>query len=99
MTAGAVMAGHAGNMMGDGDPVACTEAGNALPHLHDLAGDLVSQYQGNLAGAIPFHDVAAADATGLDAHEQLAGTDLRPRHLFQPQVAVAVIHRYAHMLL
>ena len=84
------------NVMRSRDALADFAALDSLADLDDLARDLVSEHQRRFLDTIPLHHVAAAYAAGLDAHEQLAGPDLRRRHLLEPHVAILIIHRHTH---
>jgi hypothetical protein len=83
-------------MMGGGHPVADAVSGHPFPDLDDLSGHFMPQDQGGLVDTVPFQDIAAADAAGLDADEDLIRSDLGLGHLFQADVPIVVIHGYAH---
>ena len=93
-----VMAGVAGHMVGDEDPVPLFEAADVATCLGNIAGYFVSQYERCLFDPIPLHDVAAANATGEHLDKQLVGTDFRFWHLLQSEVAVVVVHCNPHAL-
>ncbi len=65
----AVVAGVAGDVVRHGNAVARFVALDALPHLRYHPPDLVTQDEWGAVNAIPLHDVAAAQAASLDAHE------------------------------
>ena len=88
----------AGHVVGGDDAVSGCEPLHPGADVGDLAGDLVSEHQRRLLPPVPFHDVGAADAAGLDPEQQLARTRLGHRQLLQPNVIVAVIHGDAHGL-
>ena len=52
--------------------------------------------QGGPGEAVPLHDVAAADAAGLDLDQDLAGTGRWGGDLLDPDVPVVVPHGYSH---
>jgi hypothetical protein len=85
-------------MVGDDHAVADLVLPDPFADLGDLARDLVAENARGLLYPIPFHHVAAADAAGLDANEQLARTDFGRRLLLKADIAVAVIHGDAHGL-
>ena len=93
-----VTAGVAGDMMGDKNPLTNVITLYALSDLNNLSCDLMTEHQRGLFNAVPFHDVAAADATGLDLDQELAGADVRLRYLFKAHVMVVVVHCYAHVI-
>jgi len=97
VTGAAIAALHARHVVRDEDPVADAVIAGAHADRRDLAGDLVPEHERRFFNAVPFHDVGAADAARLDAHQELARPDRRHRHLFEPHVAVIVIHRDAHL--
>ena len=95
-TVEAVAAGVAGNMVSDHQSVALPELRHPRSHLRHRSGDLVPQHHRRALDAIPLHNVAAADAAGLNPEQQLAGANFRYRHFLDANVVVVVIHRYAH---
>src|SRR3989338_5122887 len=99
MAGNAIAAAATRDMVGNEDPLPGSKALYALSHARDLARDLMPQDKRGLLHAVPFHEIAAADAAGLDAHEQLAGADRGHRHLLQAHVAVVIVHRHSHICL
>jgi hypothetical protein len=65
----AVAARVAGDVMGDENPITDLIPLHALPDFNDLSRDLVAQHSRSLFDAIPFHHIAAADATGHHFHQ------------------------------
>ena len=96
MTAEAVMAGKAGHMMGGGNAVAHAECFDARSCGNNFARYLMAKHQRGFVPAVPFHDIAAADAAGKDLYQQLPRPDCRYCHLFKPYIFIAVILCYAH---
>jgi hypothetical protein len=96
MAAQAVVAGVAGNMMRGGDTIALFVRLDALADLDDDTGDLMTENHRSFRKPIPLRHIAAADAAGLDTHQQLAGADLWHRSLFDTNVVVVIVDRDTH---
>ena len=90
------MAGIAGDMVGNEDPVTDLVTGDILTDRGDFAGDLMAQDQRRFLYPVPFHDIAPADPAGDDPDQDLSGSDRRYRPLLQPDIAVVIIHGNAH---
>ncbi|MBA7681354.1 hypothetical protein ES703_89692 [subsurface metagenome] len=69
MTTQAIVTRVARDMVGCRDPLPLFVALHSIPHLDNLTGNLMTQHQGCTVKAIPFHDIAATDATGEDTHQ------------------------------
>src|SRR5687768_4939722 len=96
MTGMTIPALPARHMMRGEDSVPHTEIFNTGADFDDVAGNLVPQDERRLFDAVPFHQIAAANAAGANAHQQLTGSDLRNAHLFKPHVLITVIHGHSH---
>jgi hypothetical protein len=58
-----VWAGVTGNMVGDKDPVTGFVAIHPFADLNDLPGNLMTEHPWGFLNPVPFHDIAAANAT------------------------------------
>src|SRR3989304_9650545 len=94
----AIAACAAGHRVRGENPVADVKILDALAHFDNFPGDLVAQHQRRLLDAVPFHQVAAADAARAYAHEQLTGADPGNWEFLKAKVPVIVVHRDAHKL-
>src|SRR3972149_2804651 len=94
----AIAACAAGHMVRGKNSVADAEILDAIAHFDNFPGDLMAQHQRRLLDAVPFHQVAAADAACANTHEQLTGTDPGNWEFLKAKVPVVVVHRDAHPL-
>jgi len=62
-TVQAILAGITGNMMGDEGPITDFIIFYLFANLNDLSGNFVTENPGSFLDPIPFHNIAAADAT------------------------------------
>ena len=69
--------------MGSYNPVTNRNIGYGIPDLNNFTRYFMSQNQGNLVPAIPLHEVAAADAAGVDFEKTFIFSQLRTWALFQ----------------
>src|SRR3972149_10032991 len=90
------MAGIAGHVVGRGDPVAYLVLRDPLADRRYGPRDLMSQDRGRLMDPVPLQDVRAADAAGVDLHQDFSVPNLRPRPFFHADVPVVVIDGNAH---
>jgi hypothetical protein len=95
LAAFACAAGETGCVMVDEDAVAGRKV-NFAANLGDDAAGLVPEHERRFAPNVPPHDIAAADAAGHRAHQDLVLPQLRDRSFFDPHVAGIVEHRRAH---
>jgi hypothetical protein len=97
-----VAAGAAGAAWIDGDALARLQAGNFRANARNRSGDLVAQNHrlaqphGAEAAIEIVVEVGAADAAGLDAHLDLAGTEWRGGHRLDAKILGRVQYRGAH---
>ena len=91
-----VMAGIAGDVMGDENAVAGPVALNTGALFDDDPADLMAEDDGGLLDPVPLHDVAAADAAGHHLDEQLPRCDPGNGPFFDPDVMVVVVDGYFH---
>jgi hypothetical protein len=92
-----VVALAAGYVMKNHDPVAGSEAGNPGANSGNHAGSLVAEDTGSgVRSGGDLFQIGAADATGVDADEQLSGADLRDRYGFQTDVVDSPVNRSQH---
>jgi hypothetical protein len=92
VTVQTIMAGIAGHMVRGGYPVSDPEFLHPLADRDDLSGDFMTQYERDPVGAVPLHDIAAANAAGMNLDQEFPGSDFRGGDLFKPDVPVTVIH-------
>ena len=85
----------AGHVVVHEDAVALGEGGAGADRLH-LPRRLVAQHHGGARVLVPGHQVAAAQAAGPHAHDQLAGPGHRVGPLAQLDPAGAVVDRDPH---
>src|SRR5574340_124651 len=96
ITAQAIAAGVARNMMGHKYPVTDFIILNTFACLYNLSCNLMSQNPRSFFNSVPFHNIASADAARHDLNKKLALPCLWNRHLFNPYVIILLIHRNAH---
>ena len=77
------------------DAVAFGKTGNTVSGLDDRARDLVAEHEWGSWQAIPFEEVAAANAAGVHLQQEFALPYRRKRASLESQVAVVVPHRDA----
>src|SRR6266705_4896353 len=92
----AVSTQTARHMVRHEDAVADLDGVHAGADLDDLGGDLVAQDERRLRLPVPLHDIGAADARCLDAHEDLSGPNAGRGQLHDSHIVVRVVHRGAH---
>ena len=72
--------------MGSYNPVTNRNIGYGIPDLNNFARYFMSQNQRNLVPAIPLHEVAAADAAGVDFEKTFIFSQLGTWALSQPDI-------------
>jgi hypothetical protein len=99
MAGKAIVAGVAGDVMGDRDSVPNPELRDVLSFLDDFSGDFVTENPGGLLDPIPLQDIAPADSAGHDSDQEFVGSDPGNGPFLDPDVVIGIIHRHAHGLL
>jgi hypothetical protein len=85
------MALTAGDHRIECDSITHSETGDIFTHCRDNSGRFVPHDQWrntSSAAAVPAMNIAAADATGFDLHQQIIGTDFGSRDVGQFQMIV-----------
>src|SRR3990167_6894545 len=80
-------------------PISCFETLDSFANSDDFTGNFMTEYEGRLFDAVPFHYVTSADTACHYLYQQFAGTNVRSLHLFYSYVPVIVIHCYAHNII
>jgi len=93
----AVVALAAGNVMEDYDAVAGSEAGDSGTDGCGYAGGFMAEDAGSgMRPGSDFLEIGAANAAGVNANQNLSGSDLRDGDGFEADVVYAAINRRPH---
>jgi hypothetical protein len=84
-------------MVGCNNPIPFFVTVNPLADFSDFSGNLMAKHQRGLLNPIPFHHIAAANATGFYAHQEFTRAYLGRWDLLYPDVVVLVIHGHTHV--
>jgi hypothetical protein len=88
--------GVTGDMMGDEHPITNLVFSDVFPDSNDIPSDLMAKDLWCFLDTVPFHDIAAADATSFHLDQKLSIPNRWDRHLLDTHIIVVVVHRDLH---